>query len=199
MYVFESDLCLNQLTEQEEKARDKMVYLFNPVLKYILAHFKPEEFAKYGFNSCRQTAILGAAYLQKLLPDYNIVPYEGLFIENLPNGIEQYIHAFILANKDKRNILIDLSRTTKRLIFHEAFEFLYPLVEEYKNMILINKNLINLHDMIYTDEPEYFTNKKPIEVLEIINTLIDDLQQKEQIERDKFCDTIYRLFTELRR
>lgn len=199
MYVFESDLCLNQLTEQEEKARDKMVYLFNPVLKYILAHSKPEEFAKYGFNSCRQTAILGAAYLQKLLPDYNIVPYEGLFIENLSNGIEQYIHAFILANKDKRNILIDLSRTTKRLIFHEAFEFLYPLVEEYKNMILINKNLINLHDMIYTDEPEYFTNKKPIEVLEIINTLIDDLQQKEQIERDKFCDTIYRLFTELRR
>ena len=199
MYVFESDLCLNQLTEQEEKARDKMVYLCNPVLKYILAHSKPEEFAKYGFNSCRQTAILGAAYLQKLLPDYNIVPYEGLFIENLPNGIEQYIHAFILANKDKRNILIDLSRTTKRLIFHEAFEFLYPLVEEYKNMILINKNLINLHDMIYTDEPEYFTNKKPIEVLEIINTLIDDLQQKEQIERDKFCDTIYRLFTELRR
>ena len=199
MYVFESDLCLNQLTEQEEKARDKMVYLFNPVLKYILAHSKPEEFAKYGFNSCRQTAILGAAYLQKLLPDYNIVPYEGLFIENLPNGIEQYIHAFILANKDKRNILIDLSRTTKRLIFHEAFEFLYPLVEEYKNMILINKNLINLHDMIYTDEPEYFTNKKPIEVLEIINTLIDDLQQKEQIERDKFCDIIYELFTELRR
>ena len=199
MYVFESDLCLNQLTEQEEKARDKMVYLFNPVLKYILAHSKPEEFAKYGFNSCRQTAILGAAYLQKLLPDYNIVPYEGLFIENLPNGIEQYIHAFILANKDKRNILIDLSRTTKRLIFHEAFEFLYPLVEEYKNMILINKNLINLHDMIYTDEPEYFTNKKPIEVLEIINILVDDLQQKEQIERDKFCDTIYRLFTELRR
>ena len=199
MYVFESDLCLNQLTEQEEKARDKMVYLFNPVLKYILAHSKPEEFAKYGFNSCRQTAILGAAYLQKLLPDYNIVPYEGLFIENLPNGIEQYIHAFILANKDKRNILIDLSRTTKRLIFHEAFEFLYPLVEEYKNMILINKNLVNLHDMIYTDEPEYFTNKKPIEVLEIINTLIDDLEQKEQIERDKFCDIIYELFTELRR
>ena len=199
MYVFESDLCLNQLTEQEEKARDKMVYLFNPVLKYILAHSKPEEFAKYGFNSCRQTAILGAVYLQKLLPDYNIVPYEGLFIENLPNGIEQYIHAFILANKDKRNILIDLSRTTKRLIFHEAFEFLYPSVEEYKNMILINKNLINLHDMIYTDEPEYFTNKKPIEVLEIIDILINDLQQKEQIEKDAFCDTIYGLFTKIRR
>ena len=48
MYIFESDLCLNQLTEQEEKARDIMVYLFNPVLKYILAHSKPEEFAKYG-------------------------------------------------------------------------------------------------------------------------------------------------------
>ena len=199
MYVVESDLCLNQLTEQEKKARDIMVYLFNPVLKYILAHSKPEEFAKYGFNSCRQTAILGAAYLQKLLPDYDITPYEGLFIENLPSGIEQYIHAFILASKDNRCLLIDLSRTTKRLMFSEVLSALYPSVEEYKNMILINKNLINLHDMIYTDEPEYFTNKKPIEVLEIINTLIDDLQQKEQIERDKFCDIIYELFTELRR
>ena len=199
MYVFESELCLSQLTEQEEKARDIMVYLFNPVLKYILAHSKPEEFAKYGFNSCRQTAILGAAYLQKLLPDYDIVPYEGLFVENLPSGIEQYIHAFILASKGSRCLLIDLSRTTKRLMFSEVLSALYPSVEEYKDMILINKNPINLNDMIYTDEPEYFTNKKPIEVLEIIDILINDLQQKEQIERDAFCDTIYGLFTKIRR
>ena len=76
---------------------------------------------------------------------------------------------------------------------------LFPSVEEYKDMILINKNPINLNDMIYTDEPEYFTNKKPIEVLEIIDILINDLQQKEQIERDAFCDTIYGLFTKIRR
>ena len=199
MYVFESDLCLNQLTKQEEKARDKMVYLFNPVLKYILAHSKPEEFAKYGFNSCRQTAILGAAYLIKLLPDYNVVSYEGLFVENLPSGIEQYIHAFILASKGNRCLLIDLSRTTKRLMFSEVLSSLYPSVEEYKDMILINKNIINLHDMIYTDEPEYFTGKNPIDLLSIIDVLINDLEQKEQVERDAFCDTIYGLFTKLRR
>lgn len=199
MYVFESDLCLNQLTEQEEKARDKMVYLFNPVLKYILAHSKPEEFAKYGFNSCRQTAILGAAYLKKFLPDYQITPYEGLFFENLPTGLEQYIHAFILASKDKRCLLIDLSRTTKRLMFSEALSQLYPCVEDYKDMILVNKKLINLDKMIYTDEPEYFTGKKPVELLEIIDVLIRDLEQKDKIEQDAFCDTIYGLFTKLRR
>lgn len=199
MYVFESDLYLNQLTKQEEKARDIMVYLFNPVLKYILAESKPEEFAKYGFNSCRQTAILGAAYLQKLLPDYNIVPYEGTFIEYLSNGFEQYVHAFILANKYDRRLLIDLSRTSKRLMFHEAPTFLYPSIKDYKNMILINKNPINLDEMINTNIKEYFTNKKPTELLELIETLIDYLQTKTQEEKDKFCDIIYSSFTQLRR
>ena len=199
MYVFESDLYLNQLTKQEEKARDIMVYLFNPVLKYILAESKPEEFAKYGFNSCRQTAILGAAYLQKLLPDYNIVPYEGTFIEYLSNGFEQYVHAFILANKYDRRLLIDLSRTSKRLMFHEAPTFLYPSIKDYKNMILINKNPINLDEMINTNIKEYFTNKKPTELLELIETLINYLQTKTQEEKDKFCDIIYSSFTQLRR
>ena len=199
MYVFESDLYLNQLTKQEEKARDIMVYLFNPVLKYILAESKPEEFAKYGFNSCRQTAILGAAYLQKLLPDYNIVPYEGTFIEYLSNGFEQYVHAFILANKYDRRLLIDLSRTSKRLMFHEAPTFLYPSIKDYKNMILINKNPINLDEMINTNIKEYFTNKKPTELLELIEILIDYLQTKTQEEKDKFCDIIYSSFTQLRR
>ena len=61
MYVFESELCLNQLTEQEEKARDIMVYLFNPVIKYVLANPKPMEFAKYGLNGCRQAGRVGGA------------------------------------------------------------------------------------------------------------------------------------------
>ena len=200
MYVFESELCLNQLTEQEKKARDIMVYLFNPVLKYILANSNPKEFARYGFNSCRQTAILGAAYIQKLLPGYDIMPYEGLFIEKLPNGnIEQYIHAFILASKNNRRLLIDLSRTTKRLMFSEVLSSLYPSIEDYKDMIFISSNPINLNDVIYNDEPEYFTKKSAVEILEMIDIFINILQQKEQTEKDMFCDTIYNLFTQLRR
>ena len=200
MYVFESELCLNQLTEQEKKARDIMVYLFNPVLKYILANSNPKEFARYGFNSCRQTAILGAAYIQKLLSGYDIIPYEGLFIEKLPNGnIKQYIHAFILASKNNRRLLIDLSRTTKRLMFSEVLSSLYPSIEDYKDMIFISSNPINLNDVIYNDEPEYFTKKSAVEILEMIDIFINILQQKEQTEKDTFCDTIYNLFTQLRR
>ena len=84
-------------------------------------------------------------------------------------------------------------------MFSEVLSTLYPSVEEYKNMILINKNPINLNDAIYTDESEYFTGKKPVEILEIIDILINNLQQKEQIERDAFCDIIYGLFTKIRR
>ena len=84
-------------------------------------------------------------------------------------------------------------------MFSEILSTLYPSVEEYKNMILINKNPINLNNAIYTDKPEYFTGKKPTEVLEIIDILINNLQQKEQIERDAFCDITYGLFTKIRR
>ena len=199
MYVFESEQYLNHLTKQEEKARDIMVYLFNPVLKYVLANAKPMEFAKYGFNSCRQTTILGAAYLQYVLPDYYIVPYEGLFSEDLPNGNEQYIHAFILASKDDRCLLIDLSRTTKRLMFGECTSTLYPLVEDYKDMVLINKNPINLKQMIETDVEEYFTNMKPIMLLDMISTLIKEVQSMPKHEQNKFCDAVYAMFTQLRR
>ena len=199
MYVFESEQYLNHLTKQEEKARDIMVYLFNPVLKYVLANAKPMEFAKYGFNSCRQTAILGAAYLQYVLPDYCIVPYEGLFSEDLPNGNEQYIHAFILASKDDRCLLIDLSRTTKRLMFGECTSTLYPLIEDYKDMVLINKNPINLKQMIETDVEEYFTNMKPIMLLDMISTLIKEVQSMPKHEQNKFCDMVYAMFTQLRR
>ena len=128
------------------------------------------------------------------------MPYEGLFIEKLPNGnIEQYIHAFILASKNSRRLLIDLSRTTKRLMFSEVLSSLYPSIEDYKDMIFISSNSINLNDVIYNDEPEYFTKKSAVEILEMIDIFINILQRKEQTEKDTFCDTIYNLFTQLRR
>ena len=49
MLCFES-----RLTEQEEKARDEMIYLFDPVLKFILLNKGYDEFKRYGFNSVKE-------------------------------------------------------------------------------------------------------------------------------------------------
>lgn len=195
MLCFESNL-----TAREEKARDTMVYLFNPVLKMIFLETNPDEFRKYGFNSCRQTAILGAGYLRKLLPDYEISVYEGNFIEVI-NGIPTpYVHAYILANKDERHLLIDLSRTSKLLLFRHIVESsVYPTVGDYKDMSLISSKKLDLDSLLNTDCPEFYTEMIPRNLMKTIEILINDLRLVPEDKRLQFCDTIYKQTTELRR
>ena len=194
MLCFESNL-----TKQEEKARDIMVYLFNPVLKFILMTSNCTEFVKYGCNSCRQTAILGAGYLRTLLPDYNFNVYEGSFIENINGQCVPYTHAFIVANKNDRHLVIDLSRTTKKLLFSETYSNVYPEIEDYENVTKIGQKRIDLDLMLETDVPEYFTGKTPRELLSMISALVNDLKALPREKQLEFCDKIYSDTTTLRR
>jgi hypothetical protein len=196
MLYFESNL-----TEREQEVRDIMVHLFNPVLKFVLMTSNYDEFKKYGFNSCRQTAILGAGYLQKLLPDYEFKVYEGHFIENTDGKFTSYDHAFIVAinNDEKRHLLIDLSRTTKKLLFTQTYLNLYPEIEDYENVTKIGQDLIDFEAMLNTDEPEFFTCKKPRDLLGVIETLVDDLKKCPLEHQMNFCDYIYTNTTMLRR
>jgi hypothetical protein len=160
-----------------------------------------EEFGRYGFNSCRQTAILGAGYLRKLLPDYELRVYEGHFLENKDGKITPYDHAFIVASKDDghRHLIIDLSRTTKRLLFSESYINLYPQIEDYEDVVKIGQDLMDLDKMLNTDELEYFTGKKPRDLLNMIEILIEDLKTCPKEYQMKFCDKIYEKTTMLRR
>ena len=194
MLYFESDL-----TKEEEKARDEMIYLFNPVLKFVLMNGNYNEFKKYGFNSCRQTAILGADYLKKLLPEYDIEVYEGFFIEDIDGLYFPYTHAFIIAHKDDRHLVIDLSRTTKKLLFSKTYLNIYPEIEDYENVTKLKQEKINLDEMINSDTPEYFTNKKPKELIKTISSLIDDMKLWSKSAQLEFCDFVYSKTTQLRR
>lgn len=194
MLYFESSL-----TKQEEEARDIMVYLFNPVLKFILMSSNYGKFIEYGCNSCRQTAILGAGYLRKLLPDYEIRVHEGNFIEKINEKYVPYEHAFITAHKDDRHLVIDLSRTSKRLLFSQTYTTSYPEVEDYEDVVKISQDDINLDKMLNTDEPEYFTNQTPKHLMMLIETLIDKLKELSKEEQLRFCDSIYSKTTTLRR
>lgn len=189
----------NTLTPEEEKARDIMIYLFNPVLKFIFLNTNASSFIQYGFNSCRQTAILGAFYLKFLLPDYEFNVFEGTFIEKINSKIEKYEHAYIIASKGNRNLIIDLSRTTKRLLFHPVFSEIYPKTLDYREMCQISKKWINLDEMIYTDQGEFYTNLVPSELMVLISTMINELSCKPKEEILKFSDSIYSITTRLRR
>lgn len=195
MLCFES-----KLTKREEEARDIMVYLFNPVLKFLLMSSNPSEFIKYGCNSCRQTAILGAGYLRKLLPDYDFYVYEGSFVEKINGNIVPYTHAFISAVKGNRHLVIDLSRTTKRLLFQETdSSAMYPEIEDYDEVYKIGQVMLNLDELLNTDAPEYFTGWKPQILMGVIDEMINTLMKLPKKEQLQFCDRIYLETTSLRR
>ena len=193
------------LTKSEEAARDIMVNLFNPVLKYMFLAANSNEFQKYGFNSCRQTAILGAYVLRTLLTDYEINAFEGDFIEPI-NGIPTpYVHAYITACKKNRVLIIDLSRTEKKLLFHPAFRDskcgggLYPDYEDYKNVVKVNDSRIDVDEMINVTEGEYYTSIIPLDLVTgIMKTMIDikSWPKEKQIE---YRNWIYETTTQLRR
>ena len=189
----------NQLTKEEETARDIMVNLFNPVLKLLLCTYNSSKWRQYSFNSCRQTAIFGAVYLKKLLPDYDIVPYEGEFVEYYDDeNTENYSHCFIIASKNNRTLLIDLSRTTKRLIFHRVIDSLYPTTKEYSQMALISREVIDLDKMYYNSTMrEYFTQCKPIEVMDKIEKYMSNLSKQSKDIQINFRNHIYHSFTNI--
>lgn len=165
------------LTIEEEKAREEMINLFIPVLKFMFLSYNPNEFARYCFNSCRQTAILGAYYLQSLLPDYDIRAYEGDFEEDIDGRMTPYIHAYIIASNGNRELLVDLSRTSKRLLFHPVFANLYPISLDYASVIKYGHREINLIEMLETDIGEYYTSMTPMELIKNIKLLIADLKR----------------------
>ena len=187
----------NILTLEETKARDIMVYSFVPVLKMLLNQFNPKEFYQYGYNSCRQTAILGGYFLRSLLPDYTISVYEGQFTEPINGVVTPYIHAFIIAQKDKRSLIIDLSRTTKHLLFHPVFNRIYPETFDYNNVVYISKERLDYVSLVETEEKEYLTGLKPLTLLSLISSLMTDIANKPLEEQKAFWESIYKQFTQI--
>lgn len=190
----------DNLTEKEREVRDEMIYLFNPVLKFILSSAQPEEFKRYGYNSCRQTAIFGTAIMKELLPEYNFRLYEGQFLELVDSVPTPYIHAFTVATHQDRTLLIDISRVSKRLLFTSVTSpSLYPQTEDWKNVALIAKKELNLRELLMDAGAEYFTRMPHMAVLFSIKGLMKDLKTRPEFERMKFCDKMYNQYTELRR
>ena len=188
----------SDLTKLEEEARDFMIYNFNPVLKFVLMNANPEEFRRYGCNSCRQTAIFSIPILESVLPGYEINAYEGNFIDKKDG--EEYLHAFVIAqNKTlKRKLLIDLSRVELPMLFqHVSGDSLYPSDNGYEGVTLLEKTHMSKSKYLYMSEPEYFTCKRPLETLNDILALMKSVTELPKKERFLFIENIYAATTKL--
>lgn len=188
----------DNLDKRESQARDIMVDIFNPVLKHMFAEANLKEFTRYGFNSCIQTGVFAGFLLKTLfLPDYEVSTYKGQFVDNMYGQIVEYMHCFNVASKYGRNILIDLSRTEKPLLFHKTGILEYPKTGRYSHMALISKEKIDIKEYVMMKEGEYYTSLQPTDVIAKLTEEMKELSNKPRAEREMFKTDMYRKYTHL--
>lgn len=147
-----------QLTEQENLTKVFMENRFVPTLHNILSNANPEEYKRWGGNACRQTAIMGVHFLREFLPSYEWTAYDGDFSDIVQGVPRQYNHAWIhgIDKKNKRGLLVDLSRVDRERLFIPVKENKYPKNHPaYKHMKLIRKEKIDIEKQM--QDHEYYT------------------------------------------
>jgi hypothetical protein len=157
-----------ELTSKEQQAKDFMFGLFVPAIHKVLSTANPAAYRQWGGNTCRQSAIFGAKFLETLLPEYDWEVWDGNFSDRLEGrGFVKYNHAWNFGrnNETGRGLLVDLSRVDRERLFLPVKANKYPKNHpEYKNMKLINKVKLP-HDWHIENEDEYYTMVRGTEVL----------------------------------
>lgn len=183
------------LSKQEQQMRNFLMYDFNISLKSILLKYNYEEFDKYFFNSCRQTAVFGSLVLNLYYPEYGYRAYEATFNDTLFGNPVTYQHCFIIAtNKElnSRNILIDMARTTNPLVFEPIDDnHFYPNVDNYKDLEMISSVEIPYEDLLISPVREYMTGLTTIEFLSELVELIENYKSSTSKDKNVLVQRIY--------
>lgn len=146
---------MNQL---ELNVKHIMEGYFIPSLHNILEKANPTEYARWGGNACRQTAVLGTQLLRQMLPQYEWVAWDGYFSDIVNGQRVKYNHAWIYGvNKEEgKGLLVDLSRNHHERLFLEVRANKYPKNHpSYKHMKLISKDRLDVSELM--QEKEFYT------------------------------------------
>lgn len=183
------------LSKQEQQMRNFLMYDFNISLKSMLLKYNYEEFNKYFFNSCRQTAVFGSLVLNLYYPEYGYRAYEATFNDTLFGNPVTYQHCFIIAtNKElnNRNILIDMARTTNPLVFEPINNnHFYPDIENYKDLKMVYCVEIPYEDLLISPVKEYMTGLTTIEFLSELVELMENYKNSTSKDKNVLVQKIY--------
>ena len=161
----------------------------------MLLKYNYEEFDKYFFNSCRQTAVFGSLVLNLYYPEYGYRAYEATFNDTLFGNPVTYQHCFIIAtNKElnSRNILIDMARTTNPLVFEPIDDnHFYPNVDNYKDLEMISSVEIPYEDLLISPVREYMTGLTTIEFLIELVELMENYKNSTSKDKNVLVQKIY--------
>jgi hypothetical protein len=171
----------NVVTEREKHVKFFMEHAFVPALHDLLKNANPLEYQKWGGNACRQTAIFGVKFLEKLLPTYKWEAWDGIFDDEVKGRKVQYNHAWIFGtdNNTGKKLLVDLSR-----IFHERL-FLFVEKNEYPkdhpsyiHMSEVKREELDVKDCM--KDLEYYTSERSVKLLQTLK----DVTKFEKFRKD---------------
>jgi hypothetical protein len=159
-------------TEQFEKLKTLLFYVVKPSITEMFHHYNPVHFNEWQRNCCRQTAFLTALLIDEIIlfpgnqSGYKETRiFHGEFEDQQKGRYVEYNHAWlhlIHATDPKKNIIIDIGRNHKTLLF-QYFEPVgkYPQIHElddtWKHMRTLKRWEESKEEMIYGNE--YFTQK----------------------------------------
>lgn len=132
--------------------------LFIPYLDNLFKTSNPSKYNLYQGNFCRQASIYGTLLLEDLLPEYQWESWEAEFTDIVQGKPVRYEHAWIYGKnkREKRYLLIDLTRNFQERLFIEVPKNRYPKNHlEYKHMVEIKKKLIPIANRM--GEYEFYT------------------------------------------
>lgn len=170
------------LTPNEMKAKKYLFDFFIPTLHDLIETANPEAYLKWNRNTCRQSAVFGCHFLNKLLPEYEWTAWDGNFEDVYLGRKVKYNHAWIYGSHKTRDkhLLVDLSVVNKERLFIERPENTYPKDHpEYEHMIEVDRKQLDYRKMI-ENEIEYYTQLSGPQVVHCL-----ELGIQERIERQK--------------
>lgn len=197
MFSIESICVDSNLSKREQSARDRLIMGFNPVLKLTLASGNISEFTRYEYNSCRQSAVFASRFLYEELPNYTIQTFEGKFHDFVCQHPVEYIHYFCSATKGNRTILVDMSRTTRKLLFYPVTDDRwYPMDFGYEQMEAEWIREVNWVEMFESEGGEYFTGIRPNILYGKIMSILEGFERNPRRQID-FAEEMYAKFTKI--
>lgn len=197
-------ILLSNITDnmkEEIILQDIAVNYFNPALKYTLYHYNKEELMRYNYNTCRQTAFIGAAffsmYCEKNGIPYTFQAFEADCRDVLYGHPASYTHAYIYATNSVtgKHLLIDLSRTEQPIIFFEVPDNQYPKIHGYyKDLEVLRIREVDWREALNLEE--YITGLPGTEFLNKVSDVYDQCCDMEEDLRSFFSQMCYSSFTE---
>jgi hypothetical protein len=173
------------VTEREIKTRNFMVNTFIPTLHSVLKEADSFQYLKWGGNACRQTAIFGVKFLEKLLPTYKWEAWDGTFDDIVNGKPVKYNHAWIYG-EDKssgKKLLIDLSRNLHERLYLFVAVNDYPREHPtYNNMIEIHREKLDVKSCM--KDHEFYTGLKSPRLLQILKDKTNFESFRKELKKD---------------